>query len=36
MPILQEAARAACAIIGDYYKKSIMSRTVFVATVVDP
>jgi hypothetical protein len=36
MPILQEAARAACAIIDDYYKKSIMSRAAFVATVVDP
>jgi hypothetical protein len=36
MPILQEATRAACAIIDDYYKKSIISCIVFVATVIDP
>jgi hypothetical protein len=36
MPILQEAARVACAIMDDYYKKTMMFRAAFVATVVDP
>jgi hypothetical protein len=36
LPILQEAAKAAWVIMDNYYKKSMMSRAAFVATVVNP